>query len=81
VAFATRREAFAIKYAAAVEEQGKHTNLIDEVTRLTAELQSAESIQSRARMAENSKATAETAYLRRIRLRMGRTAKVVSRAV
>ena len=62
VAFATRREAFDIKYAAAAEEQGKHTNLIDEVTRLTGELQTAESIQSRARMAETSKVVAETAY-------------------
>jgi chromosome segregation protein len=62
VMFGVRREAFAIKYAAAVEEQGKHTNLIDEVTRLTSELQTAESIQSRARAAETSKVVAETAY-------------------
>jgi chromosome segregation protein len=62
VMFGVRREAFSIRYAAAVEEQGKHTNLIDEVTRLTSELQTAESIQSRVRATEASKAVAESAY-------------------
>jgi division protein CdvB (Snf7/Vps24/ESCRT-III family) len=60
--FAIRRDAYSAQYETAIEEQGKYTNLIDEVTRLTKELQTAESILSKARTAENGKASAEKAY-------------------
>ncbi|BBO04468.1 hypothetical protein SG09_38180 [Bradyrhizobium ottawaense] len=61
-AFAFKREAFGLVYAAAVEEQGKHSNLIDEVARLNAELQTAEAAQARARSAELAQANAEKGY-------------------
>jgi hypothetical protein len=61
-AFATRHEVYLVQYNAAAAEQGKHTNLIDEVTRLTKELQTAETILSKAKAAENGKANAEKTY-------------------
>jgi chromosome segregation protein len=60
--FETRRAAFLLSYHAALEEQGKHKSLIDEVARLTAELQTAEGILARARTAELAKTTAAAAY-------------------
>ncbi|MGX1350660.1 chromosome segregation protein [Bradyrhizobium elkanii] len=60
--FEVRRVAFESTYAAAVEEQGKHSNLIDEVARLNGELQTAEAAQARARSAELAKANAEKDY-------------------
>ncbi|MBT1512912.1 AAA family ATPase [Bradyrhizobium sp. SRL28] len=60
--FSIKREAFLLTYAAAVEEQGKHSNLIDEVARLNAELQTAETAQARARSAEVTQANAEKNY-------------------
>jgi chromosome segregation protein len=60
--FAVKQTAFAATYAVAVEEQGKHSNLIDEVARLNAELQTAEAAQARARTAELAKANAEKDY-------------------
>ena len=50
------------QYDAAIDEQGKHTSLINEVSRLTTELRTAELILSKVRTAENSKATAEKTY-------------------
>ncbi|OAF07582.1 TrlF family AAA-like ATPase [Bradyrhizobium neotropicale] len=60
--FEAKRAAFDIAYAAAVEEQGKHSNLIDEVARLNGERQTAEAAQARARSAELVKANAEKDY-------------------
>ncbi|MCP1835445.1 energy-coupling factor transporter ATP-binding protein EcfA2 [Bradyrhizobium sp. USDA 4532] len=60
--FEVKRAAFGTTYAAAVEEQGKHSNLIDEVARLNGELQTAEAAQARARSAELAKANAEKDY-------------------
>jgi chromosome segregation protein len=60
--FAVKHEAFLLTYAAAVEEQGKHSNLIDEVARLNAELQTAEAAQARARSAELAQANADKNY-------------------
>ncbi|WP_354100335.1 MULTISPECIES: TrlF family AAA-like ATPase [unclassified Bradyrhizobium] len=61
-AFAIKRDAFALVYTAAVEEQGKHSNLIDEVARLNGELQTAEAARARARSAELTQANAEKSY-------------------
>jgi chromosome segregation protein len=60
--FDARRAAFLLSYHAALEEQGKHKSLIDEVARLTAELQTAEGMLARARTAELAKTTAAAAY-------------------
>jgi chromosome segregation protein len=60
--FEAKRAAFATTYAAAVEEQGKHSNLIDEVARLNAELQTAEAAQARARSAALAKGNASKDY-------------------
>jgi hypothetical protein len=60
--FATAREGFLVTYTAAVEEQSKHSNLIDEVARLNTELQTAEAAQARARSAEIAKANAKKDY-------------------
>nr|WP_219678531.1 AAA family ATPase [Bradyrhizobium canariense] len=61
-AFAAKKDAFTLIYGAAVEEQGKHSNLIDDIARLNAELQTAEAAQARARSAELAQAAAEKAY-------------------
>jgi hypothetical protein len=60
--FDIRKGAFLLSYSAALEEQGKHKSLIDEVARLTAELQTAEGILTRARSAELAKSSAGAAY-------------------
>ncbi len=60
--FDIRKAAFLLSYNAALEEQGKHKSLIDEVARLTAELQTAEGILARARSAELAKLPAGAAY-------------------
>jgi chromosome segregation protein len=51
-----------VKYATAVAEQSTHKTLIDEVTRLTKELQTAEAALAKAKAAETAKASAEKAY-------------------
>ena len=60
--FQTRHNAFLEKYNAALVEQGKHTSLIEEVNRLTRELQTGENELSRARAAETGKSPFEKAY-------------------
>lgn len=60
--FTVKREAFLLTYSAAVEEQSKHSNLVDEVARLNAELQTAEAAQARARSAGQTHANAEKNY-------------------
>ena len=62
LSFKARYEAFSVKYDTAVEEQSKHASLIDEVTRLTKELQTAESIQAKAKDSAGGKAVSEKAY-------------------
>jgi hypothetical protein len=57
--FAVKHEAFLLTYAAAIEEQGKHSNLIEEVARLNAELQTAEAAQARARSTELAQSNAD----------------------
>ncbi|WP_172980204.1 TrlF family AAA-like ATPase [Tardiphaga sp. P9-11] len=61
-AFALKHTAFKATYDAALVEQGKHKNLIDDSARLTAELQTAEGVLSRARAAETSKSPYVKAY-------------------
>jgi chromosome segregation protein len=61
-AFVVRQTEFAAAYNAALLEQGKHTNLIDDSARLTAELQTAEGTLTRARAAELAKAAAVELY-------------------
>ncbi|GEC59299.1 chromosome segregation protein [Bradyrhizobium japonicum] len=61
-AFTLKRSAFDVRYATALAEQSKHKTLIDEVTRLTRELQTAETSLTKARADETGKAGAEKAY-------------------
>ncbi|MGY4349724.1 chromosome segregation protein [Bradyrhizobium sp. GM7.3] len=61
-AFAVRRAGFTAAYEAALVEQGKHKNLIDDSARLTGELQTAEGTLSRTRAAELAKAVSIKAY-------------------
>lgn len=60
--FAVKREAFHQTYTAAVEEQSKHSNFVDEVARLNVELQTAEAAQARARNAGQAQVNAEKIY-------------------
>lgn len=60
--FNVKRDAFLVTYAAAVEEQGKHSNLVDEVARLNKELQAAEAAQAKARTEGQLQATAEKGF-------------------
>jgi len=60
--FSVKRETFQLSYLAALEEQGKHSNLVDEVGRLNAELQTAEGAQGRARSSGQAQANAEKNY-------------------
>ncbi|AMA59850.1 hypothetical protein BCCGELA001_28715 [Bradyrhizobium sp. CCGE-LA001] len=61
-AFALKRDAFDVRYATAIAEQSKHKTLIDEVARLTRELQTAEASLTKAKTDETGKAGAEKAY-------------------
>ncbi|MVT73802.1 AAA family ATPase [Bradyrhizobium cajani] len=60
--FAAKRDAFMLTYTAAVEEQSKHSNFVDEVARLNTELQTAEASQAKARSAGQTHVHAERNY-------------------
>jgi ABC-type lipoprotein export system ATPase subunit len=61
-AFTLKRDAFDVKYATALAEQSQHKTLIDEVARLTRELQTAETSLTKAKADETAKAAAEKTY-------------------
>lgn len=60
--FMLKRDAFVATYAVAVEEQGKHSNLVDEVARLNIELQAAEAAQAKARTEGQLQLNAESGF-------------------